>query len=96
MKYLADPYNYVDVTSSLLIICVLPLRLSDCDAQWGVFAVGYIIWTIRSIKFLTVFRQVFMSLLLFNVLTLNEYTVVQEKYSIPNIQNYIQNKLSLN
>ena len=58
-QYFKDVYNYLDVLSSLLIICVIPSRLCDSEVQWGVFAVGYIIWTFRSIKFLTVIRQVF-------------------------------------
>ena len=58
--YFKDGYNYLECLSSLLIICVIPLRIYDYEAQWVVFAVGYIVWTFRSFKYLTVIgMQVF-------------------------------------
>ncbi|XP_045166668.1 uncharacterized protein LOC123530043 [Mercenaria mercenaria] len=57
IEYFHDTFNWFDFSSSILLICVIPLRFLHIDAQWHVFAFGYLIWTIRILKFAAVFRQ---------------------------------------
>ncbi|XP_053377740.1 uncharacterized protein LOC123529761 isoform X2 [Mercenaria mercenaria] len=57
LEYFHDTFNWFDMSSSILLICVVPLRFTHNDAQWHVFAFGYLFWTIRIFKFAAVFRQ---------------------------------------
>lgn len=57
LEYFHDPFNWFDLSSSLLLLCVIPLRFTHNNAQWYVFAFGYLLWTIRIFKFAAVFRQ---------------------------------------
>lgn len=57
LEYFHDPFNWLDMSSSILLITVLPLRFTHNSAQWHVFAFGYLFWTIRVFKFAAVFRQ---------------------------------------
>ncbi|XP_053376853.1 uncharacterized protein LOC123529781 [Mercenaria mercenaria] len=57
LEYFQDPFNWFDMSSAILLICVVPLRFTHNSAQWHVFAFGYLSWTIRIFKFAAVFRQ---------------------------------------
>ncbi|XP_053377734.1 uncharacterized protein LOC123529780 isoform X2 [Mercenaria mercenaria] len=58
LEYFHDPFNWFDMSSAILLICVVPLRFTHNNAQWHVFAFGYLFWTIRIFKFAAVFRQI--------------------------------------
>ena len=53
-----DLFNFIDLTSALLLLAVIPLRLTGCNAQWVVFSLGYAIWTTRSFQYLQAFDPI--------------------------------------
>ncbi|XP_062579307.1 uncharacterized protein LOC134241264 [Saccostrea cucullata] len=57
LEYWQDAFNYVDLSSSILIILILPLRFTQTSEQWFVFSVAYLLWTMRIFKYAAVFRQ---------------------------------------
>ena len=56
LEYFHDVFNWLDFSSAVLLITVIPLRFTYNNAQWHVFAFGYLFWTIRIFKFAAVFR----------------------------------------
>ena len=48
--YVKDFNNFVDLGCSVLILCVIPLRFTNHNEQWHVFAFGYILWAFRIFK----------------------------------------------
>ncbi|KAL3884016.1 hypothetical protein ACJMK2_030242 [Sinanodonta woodiana] len=56
-EYFHDAFNIMDMSSSVLLIALLPLRLTNRREQWHVFAFAYLFWTLRIFKFASVFRQ---------------------------------------
>ncbi|KAK3696967.1 hypothetical protein RRG08_023158 [Elysia crispata] len=57
LEYWRDPFNWIDLGSSSLLITVCPLRFCHRLEQWPVFSVGYLLWTLRIFKYAAVFRQ---------------------------------------
>lgn len=56
VEYLKDVSNWVDLSSSILILLLLPLRVTHMNEQWFVFSAAYLLWTIRIVKYAPVFR----------------------------------------
>lgn len=57
LEYLQDAFNWIDMSSSFLILSLLPLRFTHRNEQWFVFSAAYLLWTLRIFKFAAVFRQ---------------------------------------
>ncbi|GFR81498.1 vanilloid receptor [Elysia marginata] len=57
LEYWRDPFNWVDLASSGLLLAVCPLRFCHRQEQWPVFSIGYLLWTLRIFKYAAVFRQ---------------------------------------
>ncbi|NP_001191574.1 vanilloid receptor [Aplysia californica] len=57
LEYWRDQFNWIDISSSGLLITVVPLRFCHAQEQWPVFAMGYLLWTLRIFKYAAVFRQ---------------------------------------
>ncbi|KAL4233239.1 hypothetical protein ACF0H5_007923 [Mactra antiquata] len=57
LEYFHDKFNYLDFSSTILLLTVPALRFTHNNAQWHVFAFGYLFWTIRILKYAAVFRQ---------------------------------------
>ncbi|KAL5009682.1 hypothetical protein ScPMuIL_011987 [Solemya velum] len=57
LEYFQEAFNYIDSASSILLLSMLPLRLTDSNGQWQVLATAYILWVIRIFKYAAVFRQ---------------------------------------
>ncbi|XP_071114482.1 transient receptor potential cation channel subfamily V member 1-like [Haliotis cracherodii] len=57
LDYWRDMFNWLDLTSSCLLLSVIPLRFTHTQEQWQVFSVGYLLWTLKIFKFAAVFRQ---------------------------------------
>ncbi|GFO43033.1 transient receptor potential cation channel subfamily v member [Plakobranchus ocellatus] len=57
LEYWRDPFNWIDLGSSSLLLTVCPLRFTDHQEQWSVFSIGYLLWTLRIFKYAAVFRQ---------------------------------------
>lgn len=57
MEYWQDAFNWIDLSSSILIILILPLRFTHKSEQWFVFSAAYLLWTVRIFKYAAVFRQ---------------------------------------
>ncbi|CAH1780520.1 unnamed protein product, partial [Owenia fusiformis] len=55
--YLKDPMNYIDLVTILLLIAVTPLRYFCPKVQWYVYALGYVGWTMRILKYAAVWRN---------------------------------------
>ena len=51
-----DWFNYLDVSSSILLILVIPLRFMNRPEQWGVYSMGYLLSIVRIFKFSAIFR----------------------------------------
>ena len=58
MSYLKEIYNYVQLSSIVLILIVIPLRFLDLRSQWVLLALGYMLTTIRIFKFISASRLV--------------------------------------
>lgn len=71
LEYLKDISNWVDLSSSILILILLPLRAYHRNEQWFVFSVAYLLWTIRIMKYASVFSS-FLSILFVGVRILIE------------------------
>lgn len=56
-EYLQDAFNWIDMSSCILILSLLPLRFIHRDEQWFVFSAAYLLWTLRIFKYAAVFRQ---------------------------------------
>ncbi|KAL5020427.1 hypothetical protein ScPMuIL_003319 [Solemya velum] len=50
-KYFSEVVNYLDFTSAVLLLTVIPLRWTNSDAQWPVLATDYVLWVIKIFKF---------------------------------------------
>ena len=59
IQYWKDPFNLVDLISSMLFVTVVPLRFFNRNEQWACFSIAYLLWTIRMFKFAAVFRYVY-------------------------------------
>lgn len=57
LEYFHDVYNWLAFSSACLLLTVIPLRFTHDNAQWHVFAFGYLFWTMRIFKYAVVFRQ---------------------------------------
>lgn len=57
LEYWRDPFNWIDVGSSGLLLTVCPLRFCHRQEQWPVFSIGYLLWSLRIFKYAAVFRQ---------------------------------------
>ncbi|XP_067674402.1 transient receptor potential cation channel subfamily V member 1-like isoform X2 [Haliotis asinina] len=57
LDYWKDKFNWIDLSSSSLLLLVPPLRFTHRQEQWHVFSVGYLLWTLRLFKYAAVFRQ---------------------------------------
>ncbi|RUS90621.1 hypothetical protein EGW08_001618 [Elysia chlorotica] len=57
LDYWRDPFNWIDLGSSSLLLAVCPLRFCEHMEQWPVFSMGYLLWTLRIFKYAAVFRQ---------------------------------------
>ncbi|XP_061176466.1 uncharacterized protein LOC133185337 [Saccostrea echinata] len=57
LEYWQDAFNWIDLSSSILIIIILPLRFTQTSEQWFVFSAAYLLWTVRIFKYAAVFRQ---------------------------------------
>ncbi|XP_062600338.1 transient receptor potential cation channel subfamily V member 5-like [Saccostrea cucullata] len=57
LEYWQDAFNWIDLSSSILIILILPLRFTHKSEQWFVFSAAYLLWTVRIFKYAAVFRQ---------------------------------------
>ena len=58
VSYLKEIYNYVQLSSIVLILIVIPLRFLDLRSQWVLLALGYMLTTIRIFKFISASRLV--------------------------------------
>ena len=60
-----DPFNILDVSSSLLLLAVLPARFAPRkdgtvnSAQWGLYSAAYALATVRILKFAPIFKYDF-------------------------------------
>ncbi|XP_069101443.1 transient receptor potential cation channel subfamily V member 5-like [Argopecten irradians] len=57
LEYWTDAFNWIDMSSALLLVTVVPLRIVERPEQWPVFSVGFLLWTLRIFKYAAVFRQ---------------------------------------
>ncbi|XP_046573251.1 uncharacterized protein LOC124281267 [Haliotis rubra] len=57
LDYWKDKFNWIDLSSSILLLLVPALRFTHKQEQWQVFSVGYLLWTLRLFKYAAVFRQ---------------------------------------
>ncbi|XP_056016069.1 uncharacterized protein LOC125675377 isoform X4 [Ostrea edulis] len=57
LEYWQDAFNWIDLSSSILIILIPPLRFARKSEQWFVFSAAYLLWTLRIFKYAAVFRQ---------------------------------------
>lgn len=57
LEYLHEAFNWIDMSSCLIILSLLPLRFIHRDEQWFVFSAAYLLWTLRIFKYAAVFRQ---------------------------------------
>ncbi|XP_041352022.1 uncharacterized protein LOC121370686 isoform X2 [Gigantopelta aegis] len=57
LDYWKDQFNWIDLSSSCLLIAVLPLRFTYRQEQWFVYSIGYLLWSLRIFKYAAVFRQ---------------------------------------
>ncbi|XP_067674667.1 transient receptor potential cation channel subfamily V member 6-like [Haliotis asinina] len=57
LAYWRDKFNWLDLTSSCLLLSVIPLRFTHSKQQWHVFSVGYLLWVLKVFKYAAVFRQ---------------------------------------
>lgn len=57
LEYWHDPFNWIDLLSTILILTVLPLRLLRLNEQWPVISVAFLFWTLRIFEHAVVFRQ---------------------------------------
>ncbi|XP_064594623.1 uncharacterized protein LOC135461446 [Liolophura sinensis] len=57
LQYWKDLFNWLDMSSTILILAVLPLRFTYQQAQWHVFSVGFMLWTFKIFKYSIIFRQ---------------------------------------
>ncbi|XP_065194113.1 uncharacterized protein LOC135825304 [Sycon ciliatum] len=58
LAYLTDGYNYLQVTSMLLLVAIIPLRWTNQDAQWHVACFAYIFLCLRILMLISVTRMV--------------------------------------
>ena len=56
LQYWKDPFNCLDLVSSLLLVSVIPFRFFSRQEQWPCFSVGYLLYTLRIFKYAAVFR----------------------------------------
>ncbi|XP_076077980.1 uncharacterized protein LOC143048275 isoform X3 [Mytilus galloprovincialis] len=56
-EYFHDPFNYIDLPSSLLILSAIPLRALKLNEQWPVLSVAFLFWVLRIFKYAAVLRQ---------------------------------------
>ena len=56
LQYWKDPFNCLDLVSSLLLVSVIPFRFFGRQEQWPCFSVGYLLYTLRIFKYAAVFR----------------------------------------
>jgi len=56
LEYFLDALNWIDLSSTILLVIVLPLRFTDKNEQWPVFAAGYLLWTLRIFEYAAVNR----------------------------------------
>ncbi|XP_078322396.1 uncharacterized protein LOC111103871 isoform X3 [Crassostrea virginica] len=57
LEYWQDAYNYIDLSSSILILLIPPLRFAHKTQQWFFFSVAYLLWTVRIFKYAAVLRK---------------------------------------
>ncbi|XP_064627939.1 uncharacterized protein LOC135487787 [Lineus longissimus] len=57
LDYWLDRYNWQDLSSTILVLTVIPLRFYQVNAQWTVFSLGYLMWTMRIFKYAPIFSQ---------------------------------------
>ncbi|XP_060067778.1 uncharacterized protein LOC132547979 [Ylistrum balloti] len=57
LEYWTDAFNWIDMSSSLLLATAVPLRFTERSEQWPVFSIGFLLWTLRIFKYAAVFRQ---------------------------------------
>nr|XP_022293145.1 uncharacterized protein LOC111103871 isoform X2 [Crassostrea virginica] len=57
LEYWKDAFNYIDLSSSILILLIPPLRFAHKTQQWFVFSAAYLLWTVWIFKYAAVFRQ---------------------------------------
>ncbi|KAK3098318.1 hypothetical protein FSP39_018374 [Pinctada imbricata] len=57
LEYFSDAFNWIDITSAMMVIAILPLRMTHRNEQWHVFSIAYLLWTLRIFKYAAVFRQ---------------------------------------
>ncbi|XP_076459745.1 transient receptor potential cation channel subfamily V member 6-like isoform X2 [Babylonia areolata] len=57
LDYFTDQFNWIDLSSSSLLLSVVVLRWAHGTQQWPVFSVGFLLWTLRIFKYAAVFRQ---------------------------------------
>jgi len=49
-------FNYVDLVGAILLILVVPLRMLDLPAQWGVYSAGYLLSVLKIFQYSAIFR----------------------------------------
>lgn len=54
LYYWQQFFNWMDIGAALFIILVLPLRFADYKAHWLIFALGYLMWAMKGLKFAAV------------------------------------------
>nr|XP_022293141.1 uncharacterized protein LOC111103870 [Crassostrea virginica] len=57
LEYWQDAFNWIDLSSSILILLIPPLRFAHKTQQWFVFSAAYLLWSVRIFKYAAVFRQ---------------------------------------
>nr|KAG5709488.1 hypothetical protein BaRGS_023170 [Batillaria attramentaria] len=57
LDYFTDKFNWLDISSSSLLLTVVVLRWTHRKEQWPVYSVGFLLWTLRIFKYAAVFRQ---------------------------------------
>ena len=57
LRYLHDQYNYLDMSSILLLFTVIPLRATGSNAQWTIASLAYFSTVLISFKYASAYRS---------------------------------------
>ncbi|XP_065839643.1 transient receptor potential cation channel subfamily V member 1-like [Oscarella lobularis] len=58
LRYLHDQYNYLDMSSILLLFTVIPLRATGSNAQWTIASLAYFSTVLISFKYASAYRSI--------------------------------------
>eukprot|EP00117_Sycon_ciliatum_P011592 scpid34405/ scgid2875/ len=58
LAYLKQPYNYLQILSTLLLLLIIPLRWTGVTAQWHLASIAYTFLCLRMLQLISVLRIV--------------------------------------